>query len=184
MKRFSNDNNNKRIYLYIFIIFLILTLIELIFFYPKVSKSIKDSNVIELINNYKNKQEESVLRNYNLFFVSMNNEIDSFSYSGTKRYDYIHDCFEYQLKTPPINALEEYYVSLIPTDTKLIGVSILERKAIYLNVSKEILDSVNFALCYDQLYFQANEIDSEAKFFLLIEGNLYNREKQLVKKYS
>ncbi len=145
MKRFSNNNNNKRIFLYIFIIFLLLTLIEFIIFYPKVRKSIKESNVIELVNNYKNKQEESTFRNYNLFFVSMNNEIDSFSYSGTKRYDFIHDSFEYQLKTPPINALKEYHVSLIPNNTKLIGVSRLARKAIYLNVSKEILNSENFS---------------------------------------
>lgn len=184
MKRFTNDNNNKRIYLYIFIVFLLVTLIELLIFLPKIKSAIKESNVIELIDEHKNKQEESNSREYNLFFVSMDEEIDSFSYIGTKRYNLIHDSFEYQLKTPPLIALDDYYVSLIPENTKLIGVSRLARKAIYLDVSKEILNSKNFSLCYDQLYYQAKEIDSEAKFFLLIEGNLYNRDKELVKKYS
>jgi hypothetical protein len=184
MKRFTFGNNNKfKNILIIIFCFIILTIIELLIFYPKVKKAVIDSNAIELINTAKQNKEDSQYRDYNLFFVSMNNNIISFKYSGKKRYNLLHDSFEYQLKTPPISALKKYCVTLIPEGTKLIGVT-SEDKATYLNVSKEILNSPNFKLCYQQLKAQSLSINKEAKFFLLIEGDLYNEDKQLIKKYS
>lgn len=184
MKRFTFNNNNKLLNIFIILfIFLILTVIELFFFYPKVKKALDKSNAFELIKEAKQKKEESQYREYNLFFVSMDNKIISFNYKGTKRYDLIHDSFEYQLKDPPINALENFCVTLIPKGTNLIGVT-HKSKAIYINVSKEILKSKNFSLCYNQLKAQSLSIDKEAKFYLLIEGDLYNKNKELIKKYS
>ncbi len=184
MKRFPFDNKNKnKNFIIIFSIFLILTVLEVFFFLPKVKKALKEANAFALINEAKQNKEDSLYRDYTLFFVSMDNNIIAFNYKGSKRYDYIHDIYEYQLKSPPLNALKKYCVTLIPQETKLIGVS-HKSKAIYLNVSKEILESKNFLLCYNQLKAQSLSIDKEAKFFLLIEGDLYNKNKELVKKYS
>ncbi|MGD1821408.1 MAG: hypothetical protein ACPKM0_01450 [Pleomorphochaeta sp.] len=184
MRRFTFNNNNKGNNLfYILIIFIILTIIEIIIFYPKVKNAIEESNALELRAQAKQNKDEANFRDYTLFFVSMDNKIISFDYTATKRYDKLHDSFEYQLMTPPINALEKYCVTLIPEKTQLIGVT-LEDKALYLNVTKDILNSDNFALCYEQLRAQSLSINKEAKFFLLIEGDLYDKNKNLIKKYS
>ncbi len=184
MKRNNSQiNNKKRFVLYIIISFVILTIIELMIFIPKVKQAIIDSNAIELVNQAKLNNEQSNYRDYSLFFVSMDNNIISFKYTGSKRSDFIHDSFEYQLISPPLSALKKYCVSFIPENTKLIGVTSKE-KATYVNVSKEILNSDNFSLCYQQLKAQALSINSEAKFFLLIENSLYNQNKELIKRYN
>lgn len=174
-----NKKNNITITIYILAIFVILTIFELIFFLPKVKQAIRDSAAIELINEAKEKKEDLSFRDYTLFFISMDNNVISFSYRGTKRYNFLHDSFEYQLMSPPLNALKNYCVSFIPQDTKLIGVT-SKGKATYLNLSKEILNSDNFPLAYKQLEAQALFINSDAKFFLLVEGKLYNENKELV----
>ncbi len=184
MKRnISYPKNKTKIILYIVLLFIILTGIELIIFLPKVKKAIIDSSAIELINDAKINKENSDLREYNLFFVSMNNSIIEFNYLGSKRSNYLHDSFEYQLKSTPEIALKKFCVTFIPEGTKLIGVTSKD-KATYLNVSKELLNSYNFELCYNQLKAQALSINQEAKFFLLIEGDLYNEKKEMVKKFS
>ncbi len=184
MKRnISYPKNKTKIILYIVLLFIILTGIELIIFLPKVKKAIIDSNAIELINEAKINKENSNLRDYNLFFVSMDNNIIGFNYSGRSRTNYLHDSFEYQLKSTPEIALKKFCVTFIPEGTKLIGVTAKD-KATYLNVSKELLSCNNFELCYNQLKAQALSINKEAKFFLLIEGNLYNEKKELIKKFS
>ncbi|MDC7236879.1 MAG: hypothetical protein PQJ45_03795 [Sphaerochaetaceae bacterium] len=184
MKRNNSQiNDKKKIVLYIIISFVILTIIELLIFLPKVRQAIVDSNAIELVNQAMLNSEQSNYRDYTLFFVSMDNNIISFKYTGSNRSDFVHDSFEYQLLSPPLIALKKYCVSFIPNETQLIGVTSKE-KATYVNVSKEILNSDNFSLCYQQLKAQALSINSEAKFFLLIEGNLYNQDKELIKKYN
>jgi hypothetical protein len=184
MKRnLFNASNKIKITLYIIISFIILTCVELVFFMPKVKNAIKDSDAIELINQAKTKKQQSDFNIYTLFFVSMNNNIISYNYKGNKRVDFLHDSFEYQLKSPPMTALEKYCVTFIPENTKLIGVTSSE-KATYLNVSKELLNSLNFSLCYEQLEAQALSINRDGKFFLLIDGNLYNKDKVLIKEFS
>lgn len=184
MKRFPFNKNNKRKNTFIILlIFLILTLLEFIFFYPKIKIAIKESNAIELINKAKQNKKDSNMRDYTLFFISMDNSIISFDYRGTKRYSLIHDSFEYQLKSPQFSALDRYCVTFIPENTKLIGAT-LKNKALYINVSKEILESKNFTLCYRQLKAQAFAINKEAKFYLLVEGNLYDENKNIITKYS
>lgn len=178
-----NMKNKTKITLFIIISFVILTIVELIIFAPKVKKALIDSDAKELILLAKEKDDLSTYRNYTLFFVSMDNNIISFNYNGTKRHTFLHDSFEYQLKTPPQIALENYCVTFIPENTKLIGVTSKE-KATYLNVSKELLNSDNFSLCYNQLKSQALNVNSQAKFFLLVEGNLYNENKEVIKKYN
>ena len=93
-----NMKNKTKITLFIIISFVILTIIELIIFAPKVKKALIDSDAKELILLAKEKDDLSTYRNYTLFFVSMDNNIISFNYNGTKRHTFLHDSFEYQLK--------------------------------------------------------------------------------------
>lgn len=161
----------------IFFCFLILTTIELLIFLPKIKKEINKSGIIEIMQNSKEEKEKLATREVQLFYIDLNGKVENFPTIIKKKYDYLHDTFEREIKSPPPNALEKFCISYIPNDTYLIGATQKE-KSLYINVSKQILNSKDFNLCYKQLEATAKAINKNATFVLLIEGEIYSKNKE------
>jgi spore germination protein GerM len=169
----KKDKPKHKTGLIIIIIFIILTIIELIIFIPKIKESIDKSGVKEIVST-KN-DEISSKKNETLTLYYINIEGNPVEYTSTieREYDLLHDTFEVLIQSPPKEVLEDFNVSYIPSGVKLLGATKSE-DAIYIDVSKEILNSTNFNLAYSMLKSTALGFDSEAKFVLLVDGNVYS----------
>lgn len=157
----------------IFIIFIILTTIELYLFIPKINESINKSGVKKIVTTNKDKIATTNSEDITLYYIDRNKKSVKYSTTIIKQYDKLHDTFEVLLQTPTKKVLEDFNISYIPSNVKLIGAS-QEDDAIYIDVSKEILESKNIKLAYKMLEDTALSFDSKAKFILLIAGTVYS----------
>ena len=162
--------------LIIFIIFIILTIIELALFIPKIKESINKSGVKEIVR----EKEEGIATNSKesiaLYYINKDGNSIEYSTIIEKQYDTLHDTFEALLQNPSKRVLEDFNISYIPPNVELLGAS-QENYAIYIDLSKEILESTNFNLAYKMLKSTALSFDSKAKFVLLIDGVVYDNSK-------
>lgn len=179
MKDLNEKNLNKKSKLskglIILIAFIILTLLELFIYLPKIKLAIKKSNVTELINSSKKEEEKSQYRDVQLFYISPLGKLENFPTKIKISYDTLHDTFENELNYPPYEVLKDFFVTYIPESTKLIGAS-QTTDSIYINVSKDFLNSKDKEAAYRQLEATAKAINQKAAFILLIEGEEFSTD--------
>jgi spore germination protein GerM len=160
----------------ILIIFIILTIIELTLFIPRIKDSINKSGVREIVSEKKQDNSSNNKETITLYYI--NRDENSIKYSTTieKQYDKLHDTFETLLKTPSKSVLDDFNISYIPFNVELLGAT-QENDAIYVDLSSQILDSKNFDLAYKMLESTAHSFNTKAKFVLLIDGAVYKNSK-------
>lgn len=168
-----NSKKNKKNFFLILIAFFILSTIELILFIPRVNKSINQSGIKEILsqNNASSITNEKEL--LSIYYIDFDDNPVKYTINSYITYDKLHDTFEYLIGTPPINVLKQFYINYIPSQTKLIGVTQTEN-AIYVNYSKEILQSKNMNLCFKQIEATVKSLNNNAKLILLIDSEIYN----------
>lgn len=166
------SKNKRKKFLCILIIFIILSTIELFLFLPKIKESIKQSGVIEIISTDNVKSINNKKEKINIFYIDLEGNPISYSIYKYIDYDKLHDTFETLIEPPTLDLLSKFYVNYIPSNTKLLGVT-QTNNAIYVNYSKEILQSNNYKLFYKQIESTVKEIDIKTQLVLLIEGEIF-----------
>lgn len=172
MSNLISKNKGKKFFI-ILITFIILSSIELFLFIPRVNKSINESGVKEILGQQKNETIAQKKEKLTIFYIDIDENPSSYIINSYSNYDKLHDTFEALIASPPLDALNNFYINYLPSSTKLIGTTETEN-AIYVNYSKEILKSQNINLCYKQIEATVKSLNSKAKLVLLINGELYN----------
>lgn len=167
------SKNKRKKFLKILIIFIILSTIELFLFLPKIKESIKQSGVIEIISKDNGKSINRKKEKLNIFYIDLEGNPISYSIYKYPDYDKLHDTFEALIEPPNLDLLSKFYINYIPSNTKLLGTTQTDN-AIYVNYSKEILQSKNYKLFYKQIEATVKSIDSKTQLVLLIEGEIFN----------
>lgn len=90
---------------------------------------------------------------------------------GGSRY---HDSYEALLKGPTSEALRLGMVSYIHPKTSLVGVT-LSNKILFVDVSKEFLQSKDIAKATEQLTATALAFDQVKDLVILVEGELLSQ---------
>lgn len=160
----------------ILIIFIILTIIELTLFIPRIKKSINKSGIREIVKEQEEKYSSNSKETITLYYINVDGKPIEYSQTMQKQYDMLHDTFEALLKTPSKSVLENFNISYIPTNVELLGAT-QGTNAIYVDLSNQILDSTNFDLAYKMLERTALSFNTKAKFVLLIDGVVYDNSK-------
>ncbi|MBK5200391.1 MAG: GerMN domain-containing protein [Spirochaetaceae bacterium] len=167
------SKRKKKNFFIILITFLILSSVELFIFIPRVNKAINESGMKEIIGQQNEKLIAKKKEQLTIFYIDIEGNPSSYLINSYSTYDKLHDTFE-ALKDPPsLDVLNHFYISYIPSNTKLIGAT-QTQNAIYINYSKEILQSKNINLCYKQIEATVKSFNNKAKLILLVNGVIYN----------
>jgi spore germination protein GerM len=172
----KKDNDKLSKGLIILIIFIILTVIELIIFIPRVKESIDESGVKEIIEKQTNDKIANNQETLTLYYINDDGDSVEYNFETTRTYDRLHDTFENLIADPPYEVLEDFNVSYIPVGTSLIGATQTE-SALYVNLTENLLSSKNIELAYQMLQSTAKAIAPKANFVLLIEGEEFKLDK-------
>lgn len=153
---------------------IIWTLALSLIFYPKVKSAVLDSGVLQLISNMKD-EEIVPQRGIKAIYFSQDG-LKTFSYVTDKRGStYLHDTIEALIHDYPEEALKEGCISLVSSDTKLIGLTV-SRGICYVDLSKDFLKSstYNNYNAYEQVEKTLLLDENIEKVVILVEGEILN----------
>lgn len=154
----------------IFLIFILYTAIILIVAFPNVRQAVRESGVLEMITAPKTEvQRSSTLRSVRVVFSPKGTSFVPYTVEQQRLGSSLaHDTFEALLGGVPLQGLEEGAVTFISKNTKLLGLT-LASNILYLDLSKEFLNSPNLKLAYRQIVETAEGLGAK-DVVLLIEG--------------
>lgn len=167
------ERNILRPIIVIFVL-LIWSITLFLIFYPKVKSAVVDSGVLQLIANMKN-EEIVPQRGIKAIYFSQDGPT-SFSFVTDKRGStYLHDTIEALIHDYPEEALKKGFISLVASDTKLIGLTV-SRGICYINLSKEFLKSSTYKgyNAYEQVEKTLLLDENIEKVVILVEGKVLN----------
>jgi len=152
-----NKNNKKKTSLaFWLILWLVFTFVVFLVTFPKIKQSIIDSNVLSLMESYKNQEEPSKTREITLFYIQKieNNFLVQPVFTKIPKYGgtIYQDALEALLTGPSSDLQNEGFVSLFPSKTTLIG-STLADGIYFIDFSKQFdkISEENRALCLSQI---------------------------------
>lgn len=125
----DNQPNRAGMLLIVFILWVIFTAVLLLISKPKIDVALKETNAVQVFKDRKNLRDQTEFTSAISYFVSMKDYSD-YSLSGfvssfkKGSADSRHDVLECLLKGPTDEALSCGAVTMIPSGTKLIGVSV------------------------------------------------------------
>lgn len=143
-----------------------------IFFYPKVKSAVIESGVLELIADM-NEEELIPQRGIKaIYFSQAGSEVYSFV-TDKRGSTYLHDTIEALIHDYPVEALKDGCISLVSSETKLIGLTV-SRGICYVNLSKEFLKSstYNENNAYEQVEKTLLLDENIEKVVILVEGEV------------
>ena len=143
-----------------------------IIFFPRVKNAVIDSGVLQLIANMED-EEITPQRGIKAIYFSQDG-IETFSFVTDKRGStYIHDTIEALIHDYAEPALKQGCISLVSSDTKLIGLTV-SRGICYVNLSKDFLKSptYNGHDAYEQVEKTLLLDENIEKVVILVEGEV------------
>jgi len=174
-------DSKRPIMLFIFIAWIIWTLLLSIYFLPKVKQAVEDSGVITLIEDMKSREESPAShRDVNVGYITYEG-VRIFNHATERRgSDKYHDTIEALINDYPYEALKEGAVSLINPKTKLIGLT-AGNGICYVDLSKAFLDSRQFReyTAVDQIKETLLSYEEISKVVILIEGEVLSESHYL-----
>ncbi len=170
----EHEGSKHHIMLYIFIAWVIWTILLSFYFLPKVKEAIQESGVIALIEDMNSRENSTVsTRTVNAGYIT-GDGIKIFTLNTERRgSDKYHDTVEALINDYPYDALKEGAISLINPKTKLIGLTAGDGIC-YVDLSKEFLDSRQYGeyTAADQLKETLLSYEEISKVVILIEGEI------------
>ncbi|NCC65190.1 MAG: hypothetical protein EOM15_11100 [Spirochaetia bacterium] len=158
--------------LLILILWLTFTMIVVLLSYPQLQRAVDASGVLTMLQ--QNSTTTSSNRNTRLvqvFFITLDGKPTMFPIRQTRLGgSSYHDTFEALLAGPDVQILQTGAVSYIHPNTRLIGLS-LSNRILYLDVSKEYLQSKDKKIAYEQLKATAVRHTQIKDLVLLVEGS-------------
>ena len=143
-----------------------------IIFFPRVKNAVIDSGVLQLIANMED-EEITPQRGIKAIYFSQDG-IETFSFVTDKRGStYLHDTIEALIHDYPEPALKQGCISLVSSDTKLIGLTV-SRGICYVNLSKDFLKSTTYNGhdAYEQVEKTLLLDENIEKVVILVEGEV------------
>lgn len=138
------DLSGFRIFILFFVAWILIASVIVIIFFGPISRTIKETNAIEIIKNRKELREEASTEKHDLCFAILTTgkpvfEVFNISVKNTGASVY-HNIMEGLLKGPDSKAFSKGAVSLIAPDTKLEGIAV-SGKICFVSLSSEFLAS-------------------------------------------
>lgn len=158
--------------LIIFVVWILFTATVLAIGLPIVHQSIQKSGVLNLLGTA-TERPKSQTQSVSVWFFTADRTLRAFRQrqqrKGGSTY---HDTFESLLGGPDLQALKEGAVSWIQKGSRLIGLT-LSNKVLYVDLSKEFLQSPDLDGAYEQLRRTATGFPQVKDMVLLIEGERF-----------
>jgi len=149
----EKEGKRRPIMLYLLLLWILWTAALSIYFLPKIKNAILESGVIELIE--ERSDEGEVHNNQRKIQAAYLNSDDFKVYELTttrRGSDIYHDTIEALISDYPYDALKDGFISLIPSDTELLGLTAYQGVC-YVDLSDEILKSSTYKghTAYEQI---------------------------------
>ncbi|HAF85136.1 MAG TPA: hypothetical protein DCG32_01950 [Sphaerochaeta sp.] len=167
-QRIPKSPKGRRHTLVLFGIWLVFTATVLVIGLPIVLESVRQSGVLPLLNaatgTTSNQQQARI------WFYSSDGSLREFRQEQVKQGgSAYHDTFESLLSGPNLQALKKGAISSIDPKTTLRGIT-LSNKVLYIDLSKQFLESRDVKKAYEQLRRTAKGFPQIKDIVLLIEG--------------
>ena len=154
--KYNKNNKKKTSWLFWIILWLTFTFIVFLISLPKIKQSIIDSNIMSLMEDYKNQEKPSKTREITLFYLQKTESdlILQPVFTNIPKYggSTYQDAIEALIAGPSSELEKEGFISLFPSKTTLIG-STLSDGIYFIDFSKQFdkLNNANRALCISQI---------------------------------
>ncbi|WP_320130012.1 GerMN domain-containing protein [uncultured Sphaerochaeta sp.] len=169
-KTAPSPKNNKNKLLIGWVSWLVFSILLVAITSPSILKSIEASGVLDLKAQSSVFVSSSAFRTVDACFVSYSGEFSLYKQKQKKLGGSVyHDCIESLLAGPDYNALAKGAITYIAPKTTLIGLT-LSDGILFIDLSKEFLNSPDFAKAYKQLELTATDFSKVENIVLLVEG--------------
>lgn len=162
-------------YQLIFTILLVVYAGILVYFaFPKASENIKSLGIKEHFEQYIKERTTKEYETIPIFLYSINGQVMAEREIEIQSRDMLHLSLEALLTGPDEGDLQKGFISYIPKNTELVGVS-EAGGTVFAEFSKEIINSRNPALAYNQIENTIRASVTCKDIYIIADGSIINR---------